>query len=237
MDNQNQILDYFKPVAQETEADRADFIRKTYSHLALAVLGFILVETLFLNTPFIINIGMKMTQGMTWLLVLGGFMFVTNFATKWASTTTDRSKQYAGLLLYIVAEAFIFVPLIYIAISYTGDLSLINQAALLTLALFTGLSAVVFMTKKDFSFLRNIITVGGFVALGLIAAGLLFGFSLGLWFSFAMVALAAGSILYQTSNIIHEYHKEQYVAASLGLFSSLMLMFWYILSIFMSSSD
>jgi len=237
MDNQNQVLDYFKPVAQETEVDRADFIRKTYTHLALAVLGFIIVEALFLNTPFIVNIGMKMTQGMTWLLVLGGFMFVTNFATKWASTTTDRSKQYAGLLLYIVAEAFIFVPLIYMAIAYTGDLSLINQAALLTLALFTGLSAVVFMTKKDFSFLRNIITVGGFVALGLIAAGLLFGFSLGLWFSFAMVALAAGSILYQTSNIIHEYHKEQYVAASLGLFSSLMLMFWYILSIFMSSSD
>jgi len=237
MNNQNQVLDYFKPVAQETDLDRADFIRKTYMHVALAVLGFIIVEALFLNTPFIVEIGLKMTQGMTWLLVLGGFMFVTNFATKWASTTADRSKQYAGLLLYIVAQAFIFVPLIYVAIAYTGDLSLINQAALMTLGLFIGLSAVVFMTKKDFSFLRNIITIGGFIALGLIAAGLLFGFSLGLWFSFAMVALAAGSILYQTSNIIHEYHKEQYVAASLGLFSSLMLMFWYILSIFMSSSD
>lgn len=235
MDNRNQVLDYFKPVAQETGLDRADFIRKTYMHVALAVLGFIIVEALFLNTPFIVKIGLQMTQGMTWLLVLGGFMFVTNFATKWASNTADRSKQYAGLLLYVVAQAFIFVPLIYIAISYTGDLSLINQAALMTLALFTGLTAIVFTTKKDFSFMRNIITVGGFVALGLIVAGMLFGFSLGLWFSFAMVALAAGSILYQTSNIIHEYHKEQYVAASLGLFSSLMLMFWYILSIFMSN--
>ncbi|MEN0046429.1 MAG: Bax inhibitor-1 family protein [Bacteroidota bacterium] len=235
MDNQNQILDYFKPVAQETELDRADFIRKTYSHVALAVLGFIIVEALFLNTPFIVKIGLQMTQGMTWLLVLGGFMFVTNFATKWASNTADRSKQYAGLLLYIVAQAFIFVPLIYIAINYSGDKNLIGKAGLMTLALFTGLTAVVFTTKKDFSFLRNIITVGGFIALGLIVVGMIFGFSLGLWFSFAMVALAAGSILYQTSNIIHEYHKEQYVAASLGLFSSLMLMFWYILSIFMSN--
>lgn len=235
MDNQNQILDYFKPVAQETEVDRADFIRKTYTHVALAVLGFIIVEALFLNTPFIVNIGLKMTQGMTWLLVLGGFMFVTNFATKWASTTADRSKQYAGLLLYIVAQAFIFVPLIYIAMNYSGDKTIIGKAGLMTLALFTGLSAVAFTTKKDFSFLRNILTVGGFVALGLIVVGLIFGFSLGVWFSFAMVALAAGSILYQTSNIIHEYHKEQYVAASLGLFSSLMLMFWYILSIFMSN--
>ncbi|MEN0051714.1 MAG: Bax inhibitor-1 family protein, partial [Bacteroidota bacterium] len=208
-------------------------------HLALAVLAFIIVETLFLNTPFIVKIGLQMTQGMTWLIVLGGFMFVTSFATKWASSTADRSKQYAGLLLYVLAQAFIFVPLIYIAIAVTGDLTLVNQAALLTFGLFTGLSAVAFLTKKDFSFLGKIITIGGFIALGLIAAGILFGFNLGLWFSFAMVALAAGSILYQTSNIIHEYHKEQYVAAALGLFSSLMLMFWYILSIVLrfTSSD
>lgn len=239
MDNQNQILDYFKPVSQESDIDRADFIRKTYSHLALAVLGFILVETLFLNTPFIVNIGLKMTQGMTWLLVLGGFMFVTNMATNWASSTADKSKQYAGLLLYVVAQAFIFVPLIYIAIAMTGDLSLINQAALMTFALFTGLSAIAFLSNRDFSFLGKALTIGGFIALGLIAGGLLFGFSLGLWFSFAMVILAAGSILYQTSNIIHQYNKSQYVAASLGLFSSLMLLFWYILSIVMrfTSSD
>jgi FtsH-binding integral membrane protein len=234
MANANQILDYSRTVAQETELTRTDFIRKTYQHVALAVLAFILVETLFLNTPFIVNIGLSMTRGWTWLLVLGGFMFVTNMATNWANSTTDRSKQYAGLLLYVVAQAFIFIPLIYIAIAMTGDLSLINQAALMTLGLFSGLSAVVFVTKKDFSFLRSILTIGGFIALGLIVAGILFGFSLGLWFSFAMVALAAGTILYQTSNMIHQYNKEQYVAAALGLFASLMLMFWYILQIFMS---
>jgi FtsH-binding integral membrane protein len=136
----------------------------------------------------------------------------------------------------VFAEAFIFVPLIYIAIRMTGDLTLINQAAIMTLGLFSGLSAVAFLTKADFSFLGRILTIGGFIAIGLIVAGVLFGFNLGLWFSFAMVALAAGSILYQTSNIIHEYNKEQYVAASLGLFASLMLLFWYILSIVMRLS-
>ncbi|MEM1324859.1 MAG: Bax inhibitor-1 family protein [Bacteroidota bacterium] len=232
----NQILDYARPVSQENDVERATFIRKTYTHLALAVLAFIVMETVFLNTPFIVEIGLKMTQGMTWLIVLGGFMFATSYATKWANSTADRSKQYAGLLLYVFAEAFIFVPLIYIAISMTGDMSLINQAAILTLGLFSGLSAVVFLTKKDFSFLGRILTIGFFIALGLIVAGVLFGFNLGLWFSFAMVALAAGSILYQTSNIIHQYNKEQYVAASLGLFASLMLLFWYILSIVMRLS-
>jgi len=234
-------LDYtqqpFVPVSQEREEVRAEFIRKTYTHVALAVLGFILVEALFLQIPSIVNIGLSMTQGWTWLLVLGGFMFATNYATRLAYRSTDRNQQYLALGIYVVAEAFIFIPLIYIGIMAAGgSFALINQAAILTLALFGGLSMVVFLTKKDFSPLRNIIAVGTWVAIGLIVAGMLFGFNLGLWFSFAMVGLAAGAILYQTSSIIHEHHTEQYVAASLGLFSALMLLFWYVLSIVLSMS-
>lgn len=237
MENYSHTPAYQIPVAQENEVTRAEFIRKTYMTVAWAVLGFIVVEALFLNTPFIRNIGLQMTQGWTWLLALGGFMFVTNMATSWAHRETDRGKQYMALAIYVIAEAFIFIPLIYIAISISGDLSLINQAAVLTATLFTGLTAVVFLTKTDFSFLRSAITVGGFIALGLIVAGIIFGFNLGLWFSVAMVALAGGSILYQTSAMLNEYHKEQYVAAALGLFASLMLLFWYILSILMRSND
>ena len=107
---------------------------------------------------------------------------------------------------------------------------------MLTLALFSGLTAVVFFTGKDFSFLRNFIMVGSMIAMGLIVLGILFGFSLGLFFSFAMVALAAASILYQTSNVLNVYNKDQYVAASLGLFASLMLMLWYVMQIMMSFS-
>ena len=133
----------------------------------------------------------------------------------------------------MVAEALLFVPLIYIAIYMAGDggMHLINQAAILTLSLFTALSAIVLMTKKDFSFLRSALMVGGVLAIGLIIAGVAFGFDLGLWFSFAMVGLAAVAILYQTSNMVHKYHESQYVAAALGLFGSLMLLFWYVLSI------
>ena len=48
-----------------------------------------------------------------------------------------------------------------------------------------------------------------------------------------MVLLASISILYSTSNIIHHYGTEQYVAASLGLFASVALLFWYVLRIIM----
>jgi hypothetical protein len=224
-------------VAQESEVTRVDFIRKTYLHVALAVLGFVLVEALFLNTPFIVEIGLAMTQGMTWLIVLGGFMFATSAIERWAMRSTNVQQQYLAMFLYVVVEAFIFVPMLYMAIYFTESTAVLNQAVVITLALFTGISYIALTSKKDFSFLSSALTVGGFIAIGLVVAGMLFGFSLGLWFSVAMVILAGGSILYQTSNVLHHYNKNQHVAAALGLFASLMLLFWYILSILMRLAD
>ena len=214
---------------------RAEFIKNTYIHLAGAVLAFVLLETLLLSMPWAVNMGMALVgSGTTWLLVLGGFMFITNYAEKMAANSHDRNKQYMGLALYVVAEAIIFLPLIIMAVAMGGGTSLISQAAVITLALFAGLSLVVFTTGKDFSFLKTALTVGGVVALGLIIAGAIFGFNLGLAFSGGMVVLASGSILYQTSNMVHKYSTDQHVAASLGLFASVMLLFWYILQILMS---
>ena len=79
--------------------------------------------------------------------------------------------------------------------------------------------------------------IGFFVALGFIAASLIFGFSLGNLFAFLMVAFAGGAILYDTSNILHKYRTDQHVAASLSLFASVALLFWYILRIFMGSRN
>ncbi|MEL6812883.1 MAG: Bax inhibitor-1 family protein [Bacteroidota bacterium] len=219
-------------VSNLTSPARAAFYRKTYTHLALAVLLFILVETIFFQIPAVMELALSLTEGKLWLIMLGGFMLVTTWAENMALKSHNRNKQYLALLLYVVAEAFIFVPLIYMAMYVAGgDFTILNQAAIMTLALFSGLSAIVLLTKKDFSFLKSILTVGFFVALGLIVAGILFGFNLGLWFSVGMVVLASGSILYQTSNMVHKYSEDQYVAASLGLFASVMLLFWYILRI------
>ncbi len=215
--------------------ERVAFYKKTYAHVAGGVLVFIFFEWLLLQSDAIIEFALSMTQGWRWLIMLGGFMFITNYAEGMALKTQDKNKQYLAYGLYILAEAFIFVPLIYIAAIYMDSgTEILNQAAIVTLALFTGLTAVVFVTKKDFSFLKTGLTIGFFIALGLIIAGSIFGFNLGLWFSAAMCLLAGGSILYQTSNLIHKYSEDQYIPASLGLFASLMLLFWYVLQIFMS---
>ena len=96
------------------------------------------------------------------------------------------------------------------------------------------MTLTVFITRTDFSFLGPILAIGGFVALGLIISSAIFGFSLGSLFAFVMVAFAGSAILYQTSNILHQYNTRQHVAASLALFASVALLFWYILNIFSS---
>ncbi|WP_299005413.1 Bax inhibitor-1 family protein [uncultured Tenacibaculum sp.] len=221
-------------VAQVSEADRIAFYKKTYTHVAGGVLLFVLFEYLFLQSATVVEFALSMTQGYKWLLLLGGFMLITNYAESTALKTSDKNLQYLAYSGYIFAEAFIFIPLIYIAISYTNNFDIIKQVGIVTLALFVGISSIVFITKKDFSFIRAGLSVGFFIAIGLIIAGALFGFNLGLWFSVGMCVLAAGSILYQTSNLVHKFSTDDYIPAALGLFASLMLLFWYVLQIFMS---
>ncbi|OIQ30012.1 MAG: permease [Bacteroidetes bacterium MedPE-SWsnd-G2] len=222
-------------VSELDDAKRVAFYKNTYAHVAGGVLVFILFEYLLLQSEAVIEFTLSMLDGYKWLIMLGGFMFITNYAEKMTLKSPDIKTQYLAYGLYILAEAFIFVPLLYLAIFYTdGSFEMLKQAAIVTLSLFTGLSAIVFITKKDFSFLKSALTIGFFIALGLIIGGSLFGFTMGLWFSVAMCVLAGGSILYQTSNLVHKYSEDQYVPAALGLFASLMLLFWYVIQIFMS---
>ena len=218
--------------------ERARFIRKTYLHLAAAILTFILLEGFLFTSGAADSIVSVMSLGgsMSWLLVLGAFMGVSWLASSWANSNTSKAMQYVGLALYIVAEAVIFVPLLYMAANYSsGDV--IPKAGIVTLGLFLGITSVVFITRKDFSFLGPILAIGGFVALGFIVASILFGFSLGSLFAFLMVAFAGTAILYETSNVLHRYHTSQHVAASLTLFAAIALLFWYILRIFMGSRN
>lgn len=221
-------------VASAAPSERAAFIRNTYLHLAFAILAFIGVEWLLLRQTWAVPMIQKMTGGMGWLMVLGAFMVVSWIAERLAASEASRGVQYLGLGIFILAEAIIFLPLIYLAMMISKDGGLILKAGLTTGCVFGGLTFAAFTTGKDFSFLRGFLVVGGFVALGIIVVSLIFGFNLGTLFAGAMAIFASVAILYNTSNIIHHYRTDQYVSASLSLFASVALLFWYILRIFMN---
>jgi FtsH-binding integral membrane protein len=167
-----------------------------------------------------------------WLLVLGAFMLVGWGASHAAHRVRSTGAQYAALAVFVFAEAIIFAPLLYVAeLKAPGT---IDSAAGVTVLGSIGLIATAMITGKDFSFLRGLLVWGFFVAIAIIIAGALFGFELGTWFSVAMIGFAGAAILYDTSNILHHYPQDKHVAASLELFASIALMFWYVLQLFMS---
>lgn len=224
---------YYRPaaVSELSVESRGTFVSRTYAHLFGAILAFTLIEIFLFQSGLAVSIT-RALLGTSWLLVLGGFMVVSWLATRAAHTATSKPAQYLALAGYVFAQAIIFVPMLYIA--DTKAPGVISSAALVTFLAFAGLTAVVFVTRKDFSFMRGILMWGGILALVAIVGGVIFGFNLGTFFSVAMVALAGGAILYDTSNVLHHYPEDRYVAAALQLFASVALMLWYVLRLFMS---
>jgi len=221
-----------RPVELLGENARASFIAKTYNHLFGAVIGFVAVEYAFFTTGIAEAMARAML-GTSWLLVLGGFILVSWIATRAAESSASLRTQYLALAGFVVAEAVIFVPMLYIAQFYAQG-GVIESAATVTLLGFGALTAIAFWTRRDFSFLRAFLGWIGLLALVAIAAAVIVGVELGTWFSMAMIGLAGAAILYDTSNVLHRYPEDRYVAAALQLFASVALMFWYVLRLFMS---
>jgi FtsH-binding integral membrane protein len=223
-------------VSREQPQVRAEFIKKTYTHLAGAVGVFILLET-FLIQSGIAEVLTTALSGsrFSWLAILAAFSLLGWLSRELAAKADSVSLQYTGLGLYVAIEAILFAPLIFIA-NTLYDPTIVPTAGIITTLMFAGLTAVAFTTGKDFTFLGGALKIGGCVAIGMIICSAIFGFTLGLFFSVAMVGFAMAAILYDTSKIMHHYSKHQYVAASLELFASVALLFWYVIRILMSLS-
>lgn len=210
---------------------RERFIAKVFNHLGGALLAFTALEVFFF-TSGIANAIMGALKFVPWIAILGAFMIVGWIATRAAHTAESLSSQYLALGAYILAEAVIFVPLLTIASKVAPGA--IANAGLITVLATLGLVGVAYVSRKDFSFLGTILKWAGLVAIVLIICSVVFGFTLGIIFSVAMVGFAGAAILYDASEVIHHYPEDRYVGAALQLFASVALMFWYVLRIFIS---
>lgn len=219
--------------------ERVAFIRRTYLHLAGAIALFVAFEYLFLTS----ELGARWTlwafgSQMNWLIVLGLFMGAGWLGNKWAMSDTSSTMQYVGLAVYIAAETLVMAPLLFIAAYYyPDDPYIIQKAGVLTLVIFGGLTATVFMTKKDFTFMGKTLSLLTWGAVGVILASMMFGFHLGTLFAGVMIALAGGYVLYYTSVVLAHLRPTQHVAGALMLFSAIALLFYYILYFLMSLRD
>jgi uncharacterized protein len=225
-------------------SDRVSFLRRTYAHLGVALLAWAgLTAVIFSYTP---QMSAKfsywaLNSSMHWLLIIGAFMVIGMISDRLAASESSSALQYLGLGLTVAAWSFLLQPLLWVVMIKTGSMAegkaLLTQAGLVTAAIFVGLTLTVFITRKDFTFLRGALTIGSFAAFGVIIASMLFGFSLGLLFSAAMILLMAGYILYQTSQVMQHFRPTQHVAAAMMLFSTVATLFWYVVRLFLSSRN
>jgi FtsH-binding integral membrane protein len=243
-------------VATMGVSDRVAFLRKTYAHLGVALIAFAVITAGMMRFMTVTSLKFSdwaLRGRWNWMMVLGLFMVVGWVAERLARSNTSRGLQYLGLGVAVTAEAILLQPMLWILMvrfgnpaemfAATGDgvnialsgkaASILMQAIVITLAIFIGLTLTVFVTKKDFSFMRGALAIATFAALGVILASAIFGFSLGAIFSGLMILLMAGYILYQTSLVMSYFPPSGYVAASLMLFSTVATLFWYVLRILM----
>ncbi len=218
------------PVSTLSVSARSEFIWKCYAHVVGAILAFAAIEAYLFQSGIAERITAPLLNN--WWIVLGAFILGGWGASHVAHRIQSTAAQYAALAFFVVLEALIFAPMLYVAaVTQPG---VIDSAAGVTLLGSVALIATAMITRKDFSFLRGLLVWGGLLAMVGIVASLIFGFALGTWFSVAMIGFAGAAVLYDTSNILHHYPEDKYVAASLELFASIALMFWYILRLFMS---
>ena len=212
---------------------RLTFLRKTYLHVTGAMFALVALSALLYFSGVSEAMMKWITESgrMGWLAIIGAVM-----ALGWVSSAMTRSEtsigaQYGGLTLYVVLEAVILAPLLWLAAKFAP--MALPSATVVTLLTFGGLSAYVFLTNKDFTWMGPALAILMLVAVGTIVCGVIFGFELGIWFSAIMVLLSAGAILYSTSKVLHVYRTDQHVAAALEIFAAVAMMFYWVLRLFL----
>jgi FtsH-binding integral membrane protein len=225
-------------VATVGVSDRVAFLRRTYAHLGVALLAFAAIAGGMMRFMPELSFSFSrwaLTGRWNWFVVIALFMVVGYVAERLARSETSRGIQYLGLTIAVVAQGLILQPLLWVLfLRFHAASSILVQAIVITMTIFVGLTLTVFLTKKDFSFLRGALTVGAFAVLGIILASMLFGFTLGAVFCGAVILLMAGYILFQTSIIMKEFPPTAHVSAALMLFSTIATLFWYVLQLLMS---
>lgn len=222
-------------------SERVAFLRRTYAHLTGAVIVWAVATALFMRTDLSLRYTIWSYSGYNFIIELVAFVVVLMAVQAMVTSRSSKTVQYLGLGLCIAAFSAISQPALwvtYVQSKSTSDFNnIVAQSALITGLIFVGLTATVFVTKKDFSFLRGIAIVATFALLAVAIGATIFGFQLGIAFLAIGVAIMCMHILWKTSAIMRDFPPTYHVAAATMLFISIVNLFLYILRIVASARE
>ena len=203
---------------------------RVYTRLVAGVALFVLLEAYLFTSGLAVAIT-QFVFSTSWLLILGGFMIVSWLANSVALRATSPASQWGGFALLVAANALIFAPMLVIAeLQVPGTVAAAGQYAV---GGFIILSVIAHRSARDFTWLGATLRWFGVLALVAIVLSVVTGATLGTWFSLAMIGFAGAAILFETQVILRETPPGRETVAAMALFSSLALLFWYVLRLLM----
>ncbi len=218
------------PAGLQSPEVRSAFMGRVYARLVAGVAAFVLIETYLFTSGLAVAIT-EFVFSTSWLLILGGFMIVSWLSNSLTMRASSPAAEWGGYLLLVAANALIFAPMLVIAeLQVPGTVAAAGQYAV---GGFVILSVIAHRSARDFTWLGATLRWFGVLALVAIVLAVLTGFALGTWFSLAMIGFAGAAILYETQVILRETPPGRETAAAMALFSSLALLFWYVLRLLM----
>ena len=237
-------------VADAAPSERAAFYRRTYLTVAaaFALFGALLWASFAIpvgGAPLAFHYAKMIVSmydvmgGWATLVVLGVFWLGITVAQSAVYARASRPVQLTGFLAYILLQVALFIPLIWMVIAKTegAPAQILLPACAVTGALVLGLTVAAFVTQADFSFLRTVLVVGSFGALGIVVVAAVMGTGLGMWFSLAMIALMATAVLYQTWQVRTQYSTDMHLEAGFALFAAFVTLLFYVIRLFLQRRE
>ncbi len=199
-----------RTAAEATLPERLAFVRKVYALFFAATLFAVGGVMLGFAIPDLM-IAVAMHPYIGFFALIGGVMGAQAVRLK-------PGINLFALFAFTTLTGVIFSPLLYIL--GRENPSSILEAGVLTVGIFGGLTAYVFLSKRDFSFLRGMVMTGLTVVciFALLNFFIIGSTSLRFGISAAALLLFSGFVLYDTSNIIRRYPTNEYVAGALDLY-------------------
>jgi modulator of FtsH protease len=211
---------------------RLAYIRKVYSYFALGIAAAIGGSLLAMNTQLVF---FAVDHPFIGIIAFFGMVI---FAS---ASATNPTRALPTLLGFTFVSGIFISPTLYaIAHGYVhgADTGVIYDALFLTSLVFGSLTAYVFVTKKDFSYMGASLMIGLFMVIGI---GLVKIFvqstTMDLALSAIIVILFSGFILYDTSRILKNAHEIPPTLAALNLYLDFLNLFMAILRLLSRSRD
>lgn len=232
------------PLSQASAPARLAYLRKVYSLFLAGIVAAAggAMAALYTGQPIAAGKGVMVPPLVAFVMQHGIIALIVYFGAFFFLSAVRHKPgiNVAALLGFTFLSGLFIAPALFVAtfmakMGNTLSANPVRDAFLLATAGFTGLTAYVFVSKKDFSFLGGFLWMGLLVLIGASLIGIFVGSQV---FSLAIasvgVLLFGAYVLYDTSRLLHSDVPQSPIDGAIQLYLDFLNIFLFLLQILSS---